>query len=281
MSLDAPTVAAVWSWSIALAAGVHLPWTALLLLVLGTWLVYVADRILDGLLATPSALRERHFFYARHRLKFLIASVPVAVLLLWLIVARMNSVARRDDVAVFSAALIYFCIVHVRGPAAERWLPKELAVGVVFAAATAVPAWSRLPSTGAVEAASVRLPLIVVTLFFVALCWLNCVAIEKWERARQTRNDQSRAHSTTRWAQMHLQTLCVAVALSAVLGAIICRMMNDQAAIAAIFVASALAAAGLAALDRWHAHGRPSGFGLRVAADAAMLTPLIFFLVIR
>jgi hypothetical protein len=281
LSLDAPTVAAVWSWSIGLAAGIHLPWTALLLLVLGTWLVYVADRILDGLLATPSALRERHFFYARHRIGFLIASAPVTALLLWLIVARMNPTARFDDIAVFSAALIYFCIVHMRGPAAERWLPKELAVGIVFAAATAVPAWSRLPMASAGGSISVRVILIVVTLFFAALCWLNCVAIEKWERARQILSEQLMPHSTTRWAQKHLQPLCIAVALAAVSSAVLGRVVTTHAGIAAIFLASAMAAMGLAALDRWQAYGRRSGFHLRIAADAAMLTPLIFFLVIR
>ena len=50
------------------AMHLRLPWTSPVVLALGTWLIYVADRILDGL-PTPSAarLRERHFFYARNR----------------------------------------------------------------------------------------------------------------------------------------------------------------------------------------------------------------------
>jgi hypothetical protein len=280
LSLDAPTVAVVWSWSIGLAVGIHLPWTALLLLALGTWLVYVTDRILDGLLASAASLRERHFFYMRHREWFLAASLPVGSLLLWLIVVRMNPVARRDDVAVFSAALIYFYVVHLRGPAAERWLPKELAVGVVFAAATAVPAWSRLPVSPA-ENLPVHLLLMAIVVFFAAICWLNCAAIEKWERARETPGEHQTIHRTTRWAQKYLQVLCAAVAIITLVIAIISRTMSAPSAVAAIFLSCAIAAAGLMVLDRSQARGRHTSFHLRVAADAAMLSPLIFVLVIR
>jgi hypothetical protein len=54
MSLDAPTVAVIWSLSFAWAAGVHLPRWIPVLLALGTWAVYVGDRLLD----TRSALRS-------------------------------------------------------------------------------------------------------------------------------------------------------------------------------------------------------------------------------
>ncbi|HEX3435703.1 MAG TPA: hypothetical protein VHT24_02975 [Pseudacidobacterium sp.] len=64
LSLDAPTVAALWSWSFARAAHVELPILAPLLLAAGTWLVYVADRILDGASrAKYDGLQLRHHFY--------------------------------------------------------------------------------------------------------------------------------------------------------------------------------------------------------------------------
>ena len=63
LSLDAPTVAALWCWSFARVAHIDLPGEAPLLLALGTWLVYVADRILDGLdRAKHAHMRERHHF---------------------------------------------------------------------------------------------------------------------------------------------------------------------------------------------------------------------------
>lgn len=276
LSLDAPTVAALWSWSIAAAFHVHLPLSAPLLLALGTWLVYVADRILDGvLMASPGTLRERHFFYARHRQVFLLAAMPVGLLLLWLIVTRMNPTARREDIIVFGAALFYFSIIHAHGTAAERWLPKELAVGVVFAAATAVPAWSRLP---AAENFPGRILLTIAVLFFAALCWLNCVAIEKWERARDTAKPDAPSqipHRTTLWAQRYFQTLCVGMSLAAAVAAIWAWFASRMPRVLSLFLVCALTAAGFAALDRWQAGNRVSAFYLRVAADAVMLTPLL------
>jgi hypothetical protein len=282
LSLDAPTVAALWSWSIAAALGVRLPWSAPLLLALGTWLIYVADRILDGLLATSlAALRERHFFYARHRRVFLIAAIPVGLALLWLIVARMNAAARHDDFVVFSVALLYFCVVHVYRSAAERWLPKELAVGVVFAAATAVPAWSRLPR--AAELIPGRFFLLFTVLFFAALCWLNCVAIEKWERERDSMSVESSAgpHRSTLWAQQRLRRLCIGMTLTALLAAGCSRLANAPAPVTAIFLSCAMTATAFVVLDTWQSRLRLSAFYLRIAADAAMLTPLIFALVLR
>jgi hypothetical protein len=151
--------------------GLHLPVLAPLLLGMGTWLVYVIDRILDGL-RPDQTLRKRHYFYAAHRSAFLWAALAVGSCLGWLTLTRMPSEVRREDSLLFVAALIYFCLVHSR--LAERWLPKELAVGLLFAAATAVPTWARL-SIGHAR-------LVPAVALFAALCWLNCVAIECWEQ---------------------------------------------------------------------------------------------------
>src|ERR1035438_3302241 len=71
ISLDAPTVALVWSLSFAWAARVHLPRWIPILLAFGTWAVYVGDRLLDARSALRSGnlspLRERHFFHWRRR----------------------------------------------------------------------------------------------------------------------------------------------------------------------------------------------------------------------
>jgi glycerol uptake facilitator-like aquaporin len=253
----------------ASALRVHLPLTSPLLLAIGTWMVYVADRILDGLLAdASSSLRERHFFYARHRRAFLIAAVPAALLLLWLIVARMNRTARHEDIAIFAVALLYFCLIHTHGPAAERWLPKELAVGIVFAVATAVPAWSRLPG----NALASRACLTLMALFFAGLCWLNCVAIEKWERNGDRR---PAPHATTQWAQRHFSELSGGLALSAGIFA----LLATSRGVAAILLASAVTGILLFTLDRQREQF--SAFSLRIAADAAMLSPLLFVAMLR
>lgn len=264
-SLDAPTVAALWSWSFARAAHVDIPLLAPVLLAVGTWLVYVADRILDGLDGTGRAhLRERHYFYLRHRQIFLVASSLVSPIFLWIVFTRMAPAARREDAAVFAVAALYFLLVHLRGRRARCWLPKELAVGILFAAATAVPAWARI--------AGHRLQLLPAVALFAALCWLNCVAIEKWERGL----NGIAAHSSTLWAGRHLPLL------TAITG-----MLGLQRAIVSIrdipqfflYLAIAMAAGLLFWLAR--SESRFSALQLRIAVDAALLTPLLFLVAMR
>lgn len=251
LSLDAPSVAALWCWSFGKAAHLELPPLAPLLLAVGTWLIYVADRILDGLDSTKSTqLRQRHYFYLRHRTVFLLIGCVTTPLFAWVVFTRMSPVVRMEDAGVFVIAALYFLLVHAHGKWAERWLPKELAVGVLFAAATAVPTWAR-----AGDARANLLPLVLV---FAVLCWLNCVAIESWEGA-------------SLWAGRHLQTLTASAAILA--GALAIFSLNDSSRFY-LLLASALSALILL----WMARNRTSltTLQLRVAADAALLTPLLF-----
>jgi hypothetical protein len=273
LSLDAPTVAALWSWSLARAVHLHLPWKAPLLLALGTWLVYVADRILDGLRGARSELRERHFFSARHRNKMLAVASIVWLLVLWLIVFGMNPAPRREDLVLFAAALIYFALIHLpsRNAGVERWFPKEIAVAVIFASAVAVPAWSRL--------AGHRVGLVPLVAIFASICWLNCVAIEKWERASAGLArvlNTGRLHASTRWAHRHLRILCLTIALGAAIAALQSILFNSTV-ITVLYLACAISALLLFVFDR-----SPIGnFDLRIAADAALLTPLLMVAVLR
>jgi hypothetical protein len=271
LSLDAPTVAALWAWGIARAVNIELPWSALLLLASGTWLVYVADRILDGLRFESSGqLRERHFFYARHRGKAVAGGVVVCLVLLWLIATRMNATARREDTALFAVALAYFCLVHLCRLGIERWFPKEAAVGALFALAVAVPAWSRLQGH--------RAALIPVVTLFALLCWLNCIAIEKWERPPGEKSSvltTGLAHATTRWAQRHFFFVSSGIALLAAVACIRSDLSAAPVAMTALYLACTISAALFLALDR----SRLSSVQLRIAADAILLTPLLFAVV--
>ncbi len=275
LSLDAPTVAAIWSWFFARTMRIDLPWHAPLLLALGTWLVYVTDRILDGTRADPSTpLRERHRFHARHRKAFLTAAAAAGCALIWLIVARMSANARYEDTVLFSAALLYLVLVHKPRLGGTHWLPKELAVGIVFAAATAVPAWSRLNSGPHSE----RPALFPAVAIFAALCWLNCVAIERWENLTSIGQlDSPDAHSTTRWAADHFGFVASAIAILSGIPAVILALLSGSAALretVPIYAAGVTAALALALLDR-HRNSF-STLQLRIAADLALLTPLLF-----
>jgi hypothetical protein len=269
LSIDAPTVAALWSWSIAKAAHVEIPALAPLLLALGTWLVYVADRILDGMDRTRrEQLRDRHHFYALHRKEFLIAGGLITPLFSWIVLTRMAPTARREDAVVFAVAALYFLLVHLHGPRVERWLPKELAVGVLFAMATAVPAWAR---TGWNE----RLALVPLVALFAILCWLNCIAIENWEQAR-AEHVETVAHRSTRWAGQHFERLASGAALTATFLACV---SFQHGTCSWLYFAAAAAAMLLHMLDRHEQ--KFTAMQLRVAADAALLTPLLFVAWIR
>ena len=298
LSLDAPTVAALWCWALARAVHVHLPVAAPLMLALGTWLLYVADRLLDGLLAPhPSRLRERHLFHLRHRPAFVAASVCGVMALAVLVVWCMPGFVVRAYVVLGICALLYLLLVHIPGlrtPARflpfARVIPKELAVGVIFAAATVIPTWERLRRTAPADDA----PLLLLLPLFAALCTLNCIAIEIWENAAdpaagwgdgERRGELYSAgrpaplHPITRVLGRHLTLTALSLTATATSGAafLLVRLHNGPAA--AVALALALSALLFALLDRRRRILSPGA--LRIAADAVLLTPLLLLPVLR
>jgi hypothetical protein len=267
LSLDAPTVAALWSWFFARAMHLHLPLVSAILLALGTWLLYVADRILDGL-RKGETLRERHHFHARHRTAFLSAASLLLALLAWAVLTRMRPEALRDNLWVGMFVVLYLVAVHHRinslgGPVAPR-LPKELAVAILFAAATAVPAWSRLGPRGLGKE-----QLAPAVLFFAVLCWINCVSIEKWE-AGGVSPTRGNPHPSTLWAGLHLRSIVTVIAMVSIAAA----LLAPTRGLMAVYLAALLSSGLLFVLDACSSHLSP--LHLRIAADAALLTPLAF-----
>jgi hypothetical protein len=257
LSLDAPTVAVLWAWSFARVAHVRPDVNSLAVLAIGTWLLYIADRLLDGRPgADPADLRERHHFHTRHGRELLIAGAAACAPLVWFVI-RMPAAARRDDTILFALAMLYFAAVHA---AEVRFrFPREVAVGILFACACAVPAWS--------EAVSSHAQLEWLVPLFAALCWLNCRAIHVWEQAEIAADG---------W-------LVPAVALSLAVAAAASMLITSsplRLRLATAIMASALL---LFALDRDRRRGRKraardgnlSVLALRILADAALLTPLL------
>ncbi len=287
LSLDAPTVAVVWCWFFGAVFGLHFPWVTLPTLALGTWCVYVADRLLDGWRSTDTVtLRDRHWFYLRHRKPFIIVWILAAAPLAYLIFFRTQAPVRTDDIALCLIGVAYFLLIHGRssrnGGARlfPNWLPKELAVGFLFAIATAVPAWARLSGE--------RSLLVAAVFTFGAVCWLNCVAIQTWEdaeaahevvhtilSAKANSGAAHPAHGLTEFLGGQLTVFAIAVGVTG---------MCFSAATAGhhlypLFGSVALSAVLFLGLIR-HSH-RFSALSLRIAADAALLTPLIFLLRVR
>jgi hypothetical protein len=252
LSLDAPTVAALWCWAFGRAVRLWLdPWLPVAL-ALGTWLFYVADRLLDARFSPDSTLQERHRFHQRHQHWFLVAAIPVAAALVMLI-TRMPRTLIAAYCVLGAFSLLYLGLVHLPARArgrSLRYFPKEFAVALLFAAATALPAW---------DAAVRRFagmprhhPLLLLCPLFAALCWLNCTAIEEWEQHR-------RGH--------HIELLAAAIVVANCLS--LFELANHPARWIAL--AGTVSAVLFLVLD----HSRLAASGRRIAADLALLTPAL------
>ncbi len=230
------------------------------MLALATWLLYVADRLLDGLQSSRAGtLQERHHFHGHHRVAFLIAAFPVLSALGWFVITRMDPAPRHEDFVLAGCAMLYLLGVHL--PSRTFRFPKELVVGTIFAAACVVPAWSRHGTA--------RPMLLAPTVLFAALCSINCFAIEFWEAPIQA----SRNPSLISWIGTHLRGACFALSVSALAAATFTWF--GQRSYAALDLSIAIGAW----LILW-LHIRRERFSslrLRSAADAVLLTPVIFF----
>jgi hypothetical protein len=267
-SLDAPSVAVVWSLAFAWSAGVHLPPWIPAIQALGVWTVYVADRLLDTRRAlnigSIDNLRERHLFHWRHRRILFPLAIAAACLCACLILRFMPLVARERDSFLAAAALFYFARVHSavaksRPSLAPRFplISKEFFVGLLFTSGCVLPAAARMAAAG-----KPLWPLLVPACFFALLAWLNCHAIDRWE-SRQTARPL-RAISAT------AALLAAACLLAA------CIVHSAHPRMAGLLAAATACALLLAVLDCARAHLAP--LTLRAAADLALLAPLVLLL---
>jgi hypothetical protein len=267
-SLDAPTVAVIWSLAFAWAAQIHLPLWVPVLLALMAWVAYVGDRLLDARANLGSAdvhpLRERHLFHWRHRRVLIPLAVTAACAAAWIVLALMPTGIRERDSLLAAATLAYFTRVHSgpnlprlrsRFPAAllTPLLTKELLVGLLFTTACALPAWTRSRALA---------PLAAPVVFFALLAWLNCHSIDRWE--------SSAIHSSPS------QTLAPAPVLTLAGLLLAAALVHFQPRSAALIAAGAASAMLLALLDRLRNHLTP--VALRAAADLVLLTPLLLFI---
>lgn len=257
LSLDAPTVAALWCWAFAVAARQHLAAWLPIALALGTWLFYVADRLLDARLAPAESLQPRHLFHQRHRIWFLLVAVPVSGWLGFLIAQMPRSLLLGYGL-LGALSLVYLAFVHLpawSGSAVRRF-PKEFAVGLLFSAATALPAWDEAQRRAG--AAQHHHPLLLLCPVFAALCWLNCMAIDEWEAGR--RGDRA-------WR------LAAAVAA----GSLLCLGQLFNAGARELAALAAISALSYLLLDR----SRLTTGARRIAADLVLLTPLLLLAAVR
>lgn len=240
LSLDAPLVALAWQvlFLRCFHAGENMGAAALL--TVAVWLIYTADRTLDawrGAVATP-----RHEFYRRHWRALAPLWIAACALGGWIAWTQLPAVLWSRGWYVAAAAGVYLGLVHGGSHWLARRGAKEAAVGAVFAIGVSLAAWPMVRTAADVLA---------IAQFF-ALCWINCVAIEDWEKDRPARAGAVFAAG--------------AIALSSV-----ALLRDARPVLACTETASAL---GLMLLDRYS--DRMSRDAVRVLADAVLLSPLLF-----
>ncbi len=275
LSLDAPTVATVWTAFIAHCADVRLPWQALAAMFIAVWMLYAADRLLDARPlpdgSAPPELEERHRFHQRHRTTFL-ATIMIAAPLLAALLHSTPSAVLDRYVLLTTLLAAWLLLIHARPLPTNttRRLPKELAVGIFFPAAIFIPTVARAPH--------LQLVLLPIALLFAAVCTLNCLYLYAWEHPGQ----RPQAHWTTRWATSHLESLSGATlllcSLTLLSGTVLLRT-SLAAAFPAILhptLACALSTLLLLGLHRARRHITP--LALRAYADLVLLTPLLLWL---
>jgi hypothetical protein len=264
LSLDAPSVAALWTYFVARCCRLSLPWTASAAMFLAVWMLYATDRLLDARHGNTPELEERHRFHHRHKQRFLIGIVGASIALAALL-PRLEQAPLRLYALLASLLFAYFFLIHIypsnTSPAnIPRRLPKELAVGLFFSAAIFIPTVARAPQ--------LRLPLLPCALLFAAVCTLNCLYLYAWEHP----GSRSSAHWTTRFATRNLRLLTVLTISCAAASLLVSRSVapatNPLPAVACGLSAALLL--GLHALRR-----RLTAIHLRTAADLALLTPLL------
>jgi hypothetical protein len=282
LSLDAPSVAALWTWFLAASNHIRLPATAILAMAIAVWILYAADRLLDTRRIESDAhripfhsdlheqLEPRHLFHYRHRHVFrgvlLLCSVTLALLLPHLMPAAVRLYLRLGGLLAG-----YFILIHApsntpRSNPSSRIphrIPKEFAVGIFFSAATFIPTIAREPA--------LRPILLSAALLFALLCSLNCLFIYSWEHPYATRY----THPATRLALRSLRGLTLAATLLGLALAAFSRLSPSHLPPWPILAATALSALLLLLLDHLHSSHRLAATPLRASADLCLLTPLL------
>ena len=240
LSLDAPVVAALWQILFARCFQVPVDPLAAPLLLMTVWLIYSADRTLDAW--RDECDSPRHEFYRRHWRELLPAWIVILGLTGWLAAERLSPELFRRGTILLAAVCVYFALVH---SSVLRW-HKEAAVGVLFALGASLVAWGKVKTPA--DATTI--------LLFSGLCWINCVAIQKWEGEKPD------------WSPS-----AAAIGLACVAGILLYahRPVLGGAELASAF--------GFLLLDR--VRRRLSADAVRVLADVALLSPLLFLPMVR
>lgn len=263
LSLDAPLVALVWlhifaqNWRL----GYH-PWEAYVTLGLAVWAIYVGDRLLDVSLfgSTGGKLEARHRFHHRHRKFFAIAVIAALTIAVVLVATKMPMTIYKHLLlgGVMVAGFFGLSLLSSQD-ANEVAHSKNILAGVTFAFGTAMTAHLY---RGGYDIYDLLLSREFMS--FAVLCVLNIAAIDLWEHAARSADQESKASDE----------LALTLPLT-LLGAVALVFAVQDITARPFFYAILTGTALLYVLNR--AHSRFPIHTLRVLADVALLIPVLVF----
>ena len=189
LSLDAPLVAVVWQALFARILGVGLGWYQHVLLGLTVWIVYAADRWIEGWrLSAETVQTQRHFFYIRWR--WPVFGIGFAAIIFCAVLA-LTHLDRREWAAGFIlvAPILVYLLSHQLVHRHHPWrVPKEICIACIFCLGTALaPAVLALPANQSIYhalrdiGAAPLAPLWIPLGLFGLLCLANLALISTWE----------------------------------------------------------------------------------------------------
>jgi hypothetical protein len=304
LSLDAPSVAALWTYFLARSVGLHLPWTAPVAMFVAVWMIYAADRLLDARALDTSTNR---FFLDPHAKSVISTDQRERRDPCILSAQSINSTIGKDSqahssphdleerhrfhhrhrnrflavLAVAAASLVYLLPrINPRALLLYSLLATMLATWLLIIHARSHSGTRRLPKELAVgiffpaavfiptvaRLPQLQLALLPAAVLFAAVCTLNCLFLYAWEHP-QPLTTSRHAHWTTLYAVRHLPQLATLIITASLLTASLDSNIRLPA------LACTLSATLLLLLHTRRHHILP--VTLRAAADAVLLTPLL------
>lgn len=269
LSLDAPLLAVAWQILFARSFGAGVNAAQAAVLAMYVWLVYVADRTLDGLrTGDPSHDTARHRFYRKHWTKILPAFLLVAAAAAYLSLTELGPALLAGYLWLAAAGTIYFAVVHLMPARMQHRWPKEMAVAILFAAGVCMPNFAAGQSAWRFFAPAFAL--------FSGALWINALGIECWEHRRDRAARGTIIPLASRALAINLEAAAWATAAAA---ATLAVMHPGRAGTPPLYASIAASAAILGTIE-W-SRNRLGKDAMRVLADAALLTPILAMLLMR
>jgi len=252
LSLDAPLIAICWQALFAKSHMIQLSWLEPCLLFLTVWLIYVADRLLDGFkLDLSKAHSARHAFYVEHRGLMTTVWLGVAGLTVFLAFSFLSIPLLYTGLITLGLCALYGLGVHRFK--AFLGLSKEVQISFVFALGSAL----------AVLVQGTTVSSVAMVLGFAVLCFLNCLVIAFLEKQLDAEQNALSLAQQVPDLERYLNLSLLGFAVLSFVPTLFLASFFCLALALAALALLALRQSGLASIEL-----------RRVLADAALLTPL-------